>query len=89
MLKDLEEASTSPHSKSPSPASPAMSEAADSQLISPTDGTVAEGAVGVGRGGGVAGVEWEVPGRKCEECNMCEWKGEEYRVGDVLYVAGR
>ncbi len=52
----------------------------DSRLTSPTSATV---------GRGMLGVDWEVPGEKCEECDLCEWQGEEFHVGDVVYVVGR
>lgn len=84
-MTDLEVAAE-PHSKSPSPipvSSPALLESDFHSLSSPVSGD--DG----GDSEGVLGVEWAVPGVKFEECARCEWEGEKYQVGDVLYVSAR
>ena len=89
LLKDLDEAAnqtsqtsqTGPSSQTPPLGSPVLSDS-ESRLTSPME---VETAVG-----GVAGrEEWEEPGKWIrDECDSCEWKGEEFHVGEVVYVSG-
>jgi len=83
LLKDLDEATNQTSQSSPTPplGSPVVSDS-ESQLTSPMEvGAAVEGVAG--------GEEWEEPGKwSHDEHDCCEWKGEEFRIGDVVYVSG-
>lgn len=77
---DLEEASYSRSiTSSPSVGSPDNSTWSHSHTTSPSPKPVpAEDKM-----------EWDVPGERFDESSVCDWDGEGYAVGEVVYVQPR